>query len=201
MRTQPIFADPVCISKLGRALTKKELETIDEFKREKAPNQLNTTSKNNYVLENKILKNIKKDIHGYILDYFDKVICTGNSITPYITQSWLNYTEPNQAHQPHAHSNSHISGVFYVAADKEIDSIVFYKRDHLALELNIEKHNIFNSRSWKFPVETGDLFLFPSYLIHGVEKRQGTDTRVSLSFNVFFKGEIGLRDNLTELTI
>ena len=35
------------------------------------------------------------------MDYFDKVIGTDNPITPYITKSWLNYTERDQMLQLH----------------------------------------------------------------------------------------------------
>ena len=196
-----IFPEPVYVSTVGRALTKEELKTINKYKKETSKNEGNITSSDNYVLENKTLKNLKEDLHKGVIDYFDKVICTTNSITPYITQSWLNYTEPNQYHHGHYHSNSYASGVFYIDADKEVDSLWFYKRGYLALELSVTKHNMFNATSWKFPVGTGDLFIFPSHLMHGVEKKQGTNTRVSLSFNVFFKGKIGLRSDLTALTI
>ena len=201
MITQPLFPDPVYISKLDRALTKKELKTINGYKKETYKNQGNITSNDNYVLENKTLKNLKEDIHVSILDYFDKVICTTNSITPYITQSWLNYTQPNQYHHRHYHSNSYASGILYIDADKEVDSVVFFKMDHVTLELSVTKHNMYNASSWKFPVAPGDLFIFPSRLHHAVEKKKGTNTRVSLSFNVFFKGEIGLKSDLTALTI
>ena len=40
----------------------------------------------------------------WVINYFNKVICSSNSIIPYITQSWINYTETNQFHHSHAHS-------------------------------------------------------------------------------------------------
>ena len=79
----------------------------------------NTTSNDNYVLEHKALKNLKKDLHTKVMDYFDKIICTDNPITPYITQSWINYTKRDQHHHRHSHTNSLISGVFYINADKK----------------------------------------------------------------------------------
>ena len=45
------------------------------------------------------------------------------------------------------------------------------------------------------------LFLFPSFLHHGVDKKKGTNTRISLSFNVFMKGKIGVKEQLTELVL
>ena len=197
-----IFPQPVYISKLDRALTKEELRTIHKHKKKTYKNEGNTTSNDSYVLENKILKHLKKDLNDRILDYVDKVLCTNSPIIPYITQSWINYTKTNQFHHRHSHSNSHISGVFYIAADKKIDRITFYKTPaHQPIKTKIIKHNIFNSTSWEFPIQTGDVLLFRSSLEHGVAKTKGFQTRISLSFNVFFKETIGNKNDLTELII
>jgi len=141
------------------------------------------------------------------MDYFDKVICTDNPITPYITQSWLNYTKSDQFHHKHNHPNSLVSGIFYISADKKVDSVTFYKgyldsRIKLSrIKLDITKYNIFNSSSCTFPVETGNILLFRSSLVHGVGKKKGNNIRISLSFNVFIKGTIGNKPNLTELIL
>jgi len=50
-------------------------------------------------------------------------------------------------------------------------------------------------------VDTGKIILFPSSLVHEVQYKQGIDTRVSLSFNVFFKGSIGVEIELTKLIL
>jgi len=197
-----LFPEPVYSSELDRALTKKELETIAKYKKETNSNAGNITSSENYVLENKTLKNLKKDLNKKILDYFDKVICTDNLITPYITQSWINYTKSDQFHHKHNHPNSLASGIFYVSADKKVDSVTFSKVPlGDKIKLNITKYNIFNSISCTFPVETGNILLFRSSLVHGVEKKKGPDTRISLSFNVFIKGTVGNKKDLTELIL
>ena len=197
-----LFPEPLYFSNLERVLTQEELKIINEYKKETHKNEGNITSNNNYVLENKTLKNLKKDLHTKVMDYFDKVICTDNPITPYITQSWINYTKSNQFHHQHTHHNSYISGVFYISADKEVDSITFYKPNvEDRIKLHVIKHNPFNSTTLRFPVETGNVFLFPSRLIHGVDKKKGNNIRTSLSFNVFFKGTIGYNKSLTELVL
>ena len=202
MLIHQLFPEPVYVSTLERVLTQEELKTVNKYKKKTYPNMSNTTSNDNYVLENKTLKNLKKDLQKTVMDYFDKIVCTDNSIIPYITQSWINYTETNQFHHQHAHSNSYISGVFYIDAQKEVDSITFYKPNaNETIRLNVAKYNPFNSASCLFPVETGNIFLFPSFLIHGVNKKKGTNTRISLSFNVFIKGIIGDKSNLTELIL
>ena len=202
MPIHPIFPHPIYFSKLERALTTEELKTINGYKKNTDKNEGNTASNNKYVLENKTLKNLKKDLHTKIMDYFDKVICTDNLITPYITQSWINYTKRDQFHHKHNHPNSLVSGIFYISADKKVDSVTFYK-NHLddKIKLNINKYNTFNSTSCTFPVETGNILLFRSPLVHGVEKKKGPDTRISLSFNVFFKGTIGNKKEVTELIL
>ena len=202
MKIYQLFPEPVCTCSLERKLTQEELKIINEYKKETHKNEGNITSNNNYVLENKTLKNLKKDLHTKVMDYFDKVICTDNLITPYITQSWLNYTKSDQFHHQHNHPNSYASGVFYISADKEVDSITFYKPNvEDRIKLHVIKHNPFNSTTLRFPVETGNVFLFPSRLIHGVDRKKGTNTRISLSFNVFFKGTIGHNRSLTELVL
>jgi len=197
-----LFPEAAYFSKLERELTKKELKTINEYKKKPAPNAGNMTSSENYVLENKALNNLKKDLHTKVMDYFDKVICTDNLITPHITQSWINYTKSDQFHHKHNHPNSLVSGIFYISADKKVDSVTFYKGfPDDRIKLNITKYNIFNSSSCKFPPETGDIILFPSTLNHGVDKKKGTNIRISLSFNIFFKGVIGNKEDVTELII
>jgi uncharacterized protein (TIGR02466 family) len=202
MKIYQLFPEPIYTSNLERKLTKEELKIINEYKKETYKNDGNVTSDDNYVLENKTLKNLKKDLHTKVMDYFDKVICTDNLITPYITQSWINYTETNQFHHQHYHSNALVSGIFYVNADKKVDTVTFYKvYPDDKIQLNINKYNTFNATSFKFLVGTGDLLLFRSSLPHGVDRKKGANTRISLSFNVFFKGTIGDNKSLTELVL
>jgi len=201
MTIQSIFPQPVYFSKLERALTKEELQTINKYKKKTYKNTGNLISLEHFVLEDKALKNLKEDLQKIVVDYFNKVVCAKNSIIPYITQSWLNYTETNQFHQQHSHPNSYVSGIFYIDAKKEIDQVKFYRRGDSQIQLEVIKFNDFNSTSWWFPVQTGDILLFPSTLNHGVDKKKGTNTRTSLSFNVFMKGKIGDKFKKTELIL
>ena len=201
MIIEHLFPNPVYFSKLERSLTEKELRTINEYKKKAYKNVGNTNSSDTYVLENKTLKNLKKDLNKMVIDYFNKIVCTDNSIVPYITQSWLNYTKNKQFHHTHSHANSYVSGVFYINADKKVDKIKFYKDNNSLFKLKTTKFNIFNSDSWWYSIKTGDVILFPSSLRHGVNKKEGKNIRISLSFNVFLKGTIGNKFKKTELVI
>ena len=195
-----IFPTPIYTSKLNRELTKKELSFIDKTKLDVFNNEGNTTSNDSYILNNKIFKDLKKELDLRVKDYFDKIICPDNNIKPYITQSWLNYTETNQYHHKHAHPNSLISGVFYINCDEKFDKIKFFKRNNYeTIKIEIKKWNLWNSENWWFPIKTGDIIMFPSSLTHMVENKQGSNTRISLAFNVFIKGKVGDNKKLTEL--
>jgi uncharacterized protein (TIGR02466 family) len=196
-----IFPTPIYISKLNREITNKELSFIDKTKLEVYNNEGNTTSNDNYILNNKPFKNLKEELDLRIQDYFDKVISPANNITPYITQSWLNYTETNQYHHKHAHPNSLLSGVFYINCHKQHDKIKFFNEKYQTIKPEVKNWNIWNSQSWWFSVKTGDIILFPSSLTHMVETKQGDNTRISLAFNVFIKGIVGNNKNLTELVL
>ena len=196
-----IFPTPIYISKLERKLTPLELKFVDKNKKDFYKNEGNITTNNNYILNEKTFANIKKELDLKVKDYFDKIISPANKITPYITQSWLNYTETNQYHHKHAHPNSLVSGVFYINCHEEHDKIKFFNDNYKTIKLEVKDWNIWNSESWWFSVKTGDVILFPSSLTHMVETKQGDNTRISLAFNVFIKGTVGNNKNLTELII
>jgi len=195
-----IFPTPVYISKLDRELSKQELDLVNKSKKDFYKNEGNITSNNTYILEEKPFKTLKKDLMLRVDDYFNKVLATKN-VEPYITQSWLNYTETNQFHHTHEHPNSLVSGVFYINADKDNDKIKFFKKNYQQIKPEVKDWNLYNSESWWFSVKTLDVVLFPSSLTHCVEVKQGTNTRISLAFNVFVKGILGDNKLLTELKL
>ena len=196
-----IFPIPVYMSKLDRELTKKELTFVDKSKLDYYKNDGNITSNDNYILNQKVFSSLKEDLYLRVQDYFNKVLSTTDAVTPFITQSWLNYTETNQYHHKHAHPNSLVSGVFYVNCHEEFDKIKFFRNDYQTIKPEIKDWNLYNSESWWFTVKTGDIILFPSSLTHMVETKEGDNTRISLAFNVFIKGIIGNNKNLTELVL
>jgi uncharacterized protein (TIGR02466 family) len=197
-----IFPTPIYMSKLDRKLTPLELKFIDKNKKTFTKNEGNITSNNNYILNEKPFLNIKKELDLRVKDYFEKVISSTDTVIPYITQSWLNYTETNQYHHKHKHPNSLVSGVFYINCHEELDKIKFFRDDdYKMIKPETKDWNLWNSETWWFPVKTGDIIMFPSSLTHMVETKEGNNTRISLAFNVFIKGTIGSNKNLTELVL
>jgi uncharacterized protein (TIGR02466 family) len=192
-----IFPTPIYTTKLDRELTSLELKFVDKIKKESYYNGQNITSNSNYVLNEKPFLNLKKELYLRVKDYFEKVISSTDLVIPFITQSWLNYTEKDQYHPKHSHSNSFVSGVFYINCHKELDKITFFNDDYKTIKPEVKTWNLYNSESWWFPVKTNDIIMFPSSLNHMVETKQGDNTRIILAFNVFVKGIEGSNKDLT----
>jgi uncharacterized protein (TIGR02466 family) len=194
-----LFPTPVGRFKFSRELTVNEYRFINE--QEKRSNVGNTTSLNRKILSCEHFKELKNFIQASIDTYFKETVKPEFDVKLRITQSWLNYTEPGQYHHKHAHPNSLISAVFYVDANSEVDKIYFYNDGYRQIEFKTRDWNVFNSKSWWLPVESGDLIVFPSSFTHSVEVKSGTNTRISLALNTFPVGHIGDDDSLTGLEL
>jgi uncharacterized protein (TIGR02466 family) len=197
MNITNLFPTAVGFSKLDRDLTQQELDFI--IGQVRYPNEGNTTSENRELLKSVEMTEIREFIETAMLEYFKSVHAPKHDVTPYITQSWSNYTELGQYHHKHAHPNSIISGVFYPQANKETDRIYFYKDGYERIKIPTENWNHWNSESWWFDVGAGDLIIFPSNLTHMVQTKKDDGTRISISFNTFVKGYIGSDESLTGL--
>ena len=201
---QNIFPTPIYTTKIDRGFTKQELNFVKQQKKHCTNNQGNINTKDNYILNRKEFKNIKKFLDKHCKDYLDTIICPKNNIELYITQSWLNYTDANQYHHRHEHPNSVVSGVLYFDSDIKNDKILFVDSkgyQQIKPKIDDTKWNLWNSGTWFFPVETGNLFMFPSSTTHQVETKKGNNTRISLAFNTFYKGSVGSNPQLTELIL
>jgi uncharacterized protein (TIGR02466 family) len=153
------------------------------------------------VLDKPELANLKSEIMEFVQYWFDNIACS-KEVKPYITQSWLNWTLKDQHHHKHTHANSYLSGVLYISGEE--DKINFEKTRYEQIKIvpeNKDKYNEFNSDVTWFKVAPGKLILFPSYVMHSVEKKKDDIIRVSLAFNVFVAGTLGRQNSLTELKL
>jgi uncharacterized protein (TIGR02466 family) len=192
-----LFPTPVAKFTLDRAFTTEELDFVDQ--QPTHSNMGNTTSDDRYVLTHKTMASVYDFVKSCVGTYLQNIYAPKNDVSLRVTQSWLNYSKPGEWHHRHAHPNSFVSGVLYMKAIKDSDKIYFYGDEYKTIDLPTENYNLYNSRSWWLPVETGDLMLFPSSLTHSVEKVQADQTRVSLAFNTFPVGYVGQEENLTAL--
>jgi len=195
----PIFPTPVLFSKLNREFTKQELSFIEKTKNNTVENSGNRYSDDTYILNNPILTNLKNEIMLNVRRYADYIICPEDNIEFFITQSWLNYTLKKGYHPVHNHPNSILSGVLYIKTFPEKDEIVFHKKDYEAIKFDPSSLNMFNSNRRHLKVNSKDLIIFPSSLDHSVPIKDTDFERISLAFNVFFKGKINSAHSLYQL--
>ena len=70
------------------------------------------------------------------------------------------------------------------------------------MEFPKRKNTEWNERNSLQYIKEGDLFLFPSWMIHYVEMNTTKDQeRISLSFNTFPKGNMGECSGATQLIL
>ena len=186
-------------------LNEKELEIINHVGNHSENNVGNVTSKDKYFLnEYKELTNFKNYCQKQIDEFAHQVLHIDKQTQFYITQSWVNVNMKGDYHHKHKHLNSLISAVYFVSGGTS-NPIVFTRnlssRLFPSYEFLINNYTDINNDTWKIENTNGTLLLFPSEIEHYVQTNNSNDRRVSISFNTFVKGIIGIEDKNTEVKL
>ena len=193
-----IFPTPVLITKYEGDL-KEEIKYVDNLAYTEQKGNGNFKTKDTYLMEIEVLKNIKNFFYNSLNKYTENISNSDKRLV--ITQCWANKNPPGSKHHEHVHPNSILSGVFYLRQDKTLPPIQFSKSIQHAMKLDPKKYNNLNSELFMLPCDTGELLLFPSNLKHSVPTNMGKESRLSLSFNTFSVDALGSEENLTHLDI
>lgn len=193
MTVSGIFPRPIYSASIGRNFTNREMVLVAVDSEDLVANVGNMISKDSYILERPLMKTLKGEIENHLSIFFNALYKPKNDVGIYVTQSWINYTYPGQGHHSHLHENSFFSGVLYISAEAEADSITFVTKNNSFIKINSLEQNEYNSNVFNFPVGSGDIIIFPSDMTHqvGVTSTKRNTTRVSLAFNSFIFGDIG----------
>jgi hypothetical protein len=159
----------------------------------------NFNSVDTYILQHMpiLREKIETLLKNYMYNFF------GETADIQVTQSWLNYNLPGTSHHKHSHSNSIVSGVVYFQTDENTGNLNLYRPVSQSRQLHDEVTN-WNSYNYEyvyFVPRIGNIFLFPSTLPHSVEENKSTISRISLSFNTFYKGTFGSEVRLTQVPL
>mgnify|MGYP001239610071 FL=1 len=149
----------------------------------------NTKWQNTYepeALSNKALELSKKYIDELKYEYEDL----------YITDMWSNILRIGETHRPHTHSNNLVSGIFYIQCNDDSPAINFIdpRPQTTVLQPQQKEYTKENSTTWQVPAKINRMVLFPSWLQHYVPKNNSYD-RISVSFNVMLRGQVGRSEN------
>ena len=182
---------------------KKEIEDIIGEGEGETSTMIPGISTNTYIFNTK-LKKIKEFCEKHIKIYVKEIINPKEELDFYITQSWLNIIKPGGILNIHAHSNSIISGVFYISTVED-DRLHFYDSNtkiKRMIAIDVKEATPINTDTMGLPVNERDLLLFPAWQEHGVEVNQrATSDRISLAFNVYARGTFGNRGRTDELIL
>ena len=196
----PLFPIPVIAYDIDID-EKERLFLLSQYPENTVSNTGNFTSIDNNILERVEVQGLNKKLTHLVNEAFTHVYNPLYDIELYITQSWLNFTSKDQYHHHHTHPNSIFSAVLYLKAG-EGDSITFHNPSSTNYyEVPSTQYSHLNSRKWNFSVKDNILLFFPSTLPHSVPIVTHDNLRVSLSFNTFFKGQLGTPSDLNYLKL
>ena len=187
----PLF--PTAIFKTSiRKLTQTELAYI--LSKELESQSLgNAVSFDRYLLNDPKLNDLKNLMLDAIKIYAKEVMSIDNEF--YITNSWLNKTSTNEQHSIHNHTNSILSGCYYISVEDSQPYISFNRLTQpFLLNYVPTEFNRFNSVEWDLPLENNSLVIFPSECYHYVKPNKSVNERISIAFNTFVKGQIGQKN-------
>ena len=133
-----------------------------------------------------------KDISKAAFNIFDTLDYNVDEIE--ITGMWGNVLRPGEAHQTHTHSNNFLSGVFYLSSDGVTGLTISDPRPAAdVLVPRKKKKTQDNSNLLSYKSKQNRLIMFPSWLVHWVPVNKTKRNRISISFNIQVKGQLGER--------
>jgi uncharacterized protein (TIGR02466 family) len=199
----PLFSTPVYVNNVGD-FERPNLEALQYTSTLPGGGSYSfLSSVDKKVLHRPEFKHVHDIVMREIEIYTRELLAVSRSVEFYITDSWINRYRRGQAAGPHLHHNSLISGVLYLHAADRCGDLVFH-RDVLslipfppALDLDIDKFNIYNCKSWGHTPKTNDICLFPSVVSHSVDPNESDEERWCLAFNVFARGDFGVLHKLS----
>jgi uncharacterized protein (TIGR02466 family) len=191
----PLFAVPLYRENIGHDFS----EIVKNLNYERMPSENGSYSSDKMILESNVFFDLKSSIANSVHQFVYECLSIKKNFDFQIENSWINLHYPGDYAGSHRHSNSLISGIYYIDVNENSGPIIFEKdksfynlfTDTLEIEFNDENLNIFNLEAWSFVPKKGDLFLFPSLLYHHTGINNSESNRYSLAFNVFPRGIFG----------
>jgi uncharacterized protein (TIGR02466 family) len=109
-----------------------------------------------------------------------------------ITDMWANVLKPGEMHPPHTHSNNFLSGVWYLESDGSAG--IFFKDPRGEADVFVPRKSVANtdnSSIVSFVSMTNRAIIFPSWFQHWVPINHSKKNRISISWNIQIKGQLG----------
>jgi uncharacterized protein (TIGR02466 family) len=142
---------------------------------------------NNLDLKDKKLNPLVEKIIEKSIQYMKLSLFKDNNFK--LLNLWANINSYKDFNENHLHTDSLISGVYYLQTPKNCGNISFLNPcNYMEYSWNSKffiKHNEYNSSKYFFKPSKNLLLLFPSWLFHKVEPNLNKKiNRISISFNI-----------------
>jgi uncharacterized protein (TIGR02466 family) len=197
----PLFSTPVLSIDSDKSKFVDLVEFCETNLEFRANQGGNSTSINTNLLDLPEFREVNQMVSDAVNFYASDIMKWDTSaLTFYVTQSWANKNPAGTEHHHHFHTNALFSGVFYLQTVTN-DHISFYDDRKPFFKLYETEHTIWNSDKWEIPVVDNRIVIFPAGVLHSVQKHNSSYNRISIAFNVFVKGTIGIKEHLTYLEI
>lgn len=109
------------------------------------------------------------------------------NVDAYITAAWVNFNDSRSCiNYDHVHQDT-FSGVFYLKIPEKSGKLILNNPGLNPLwqgAMLQDRKNKFTSDKIKIDPHEGKIFIWPSYLPHGVEPNDHDESRISISFNI-----------------
>ncbi len=183
----PLFSQPLASFQLDIDNKKilHVLKTKLKFEKTVNKNTDSYMSTDNKIFNNyKELSLLKKESNICIKKYIEEVL--KNNFKFKIYNSWGTMVPINVSSQAHIHRNSLLSGVYYPLCSDGV-KITFHKNEGIETFYAFNEpreYNLFNSNTWTVSPSAGTLLIFPSTLMHSIDKNITKGKRYSIAFSV-----------------
>lgn len=104
-----------------------------------------------------------------------------------INSMWSIINKKGDYNTVHNHPFSILSGVLYLKTPKNCGEIEFHNDfsiGNFVRNEHIDNYHVENSSVWFLPVKENTMYIFPSWLRHGVKPNLSNDERIIISFNL-----------------
>jgi uncharacterized protein (TIGR02466 family) len=166
-------------------------------------------TKNGFISEDRYILNelpeLKKEIENHCKLFTEKYMGTTNKVEFYLQNSWFLKHVKNDWGQIHYHSNSLLSGVYYLKTPPNSGNINFHKNclhmnmfpPSIRMENDIRNH--FTAEQYSLTPEEGLIIIFPAQLEHSIGTNKSEGDRYSVAFNFYLRGTLGKEEYILEI--
>ena len=115
----------------------------------------------------------------------------------FMSGMWANIIGPGEMHRAHTHSNNLWSGVYYLHSDQNAG--ITFQDPRPAADVLVPRkleNTTENSNLLLYASKMNRAIMFPSWLMHWVNTNTSKTNRISISWNIHIKGQMGEHHDL-----